>query len=75
MGAAAGHGAISNAIRRLAARSDAAGPSLKEIVRDTRGATAIEYAMIASLISILIVGGISQIGEKLQFFFTLAQHL
>jgi len=48
---------------------------LKEFVRDARGATAIEYAMIASLISILIVGGVSQIGEKLQFFFTLAQHL
>jgi Flp pilus assembly pilin Flp len=42
---------------------------------DQRGATAIEYAMIASLISILIVGGVSQIGIKLQFFFTLAQKL
>ena len=33
------------------------------------GATAIEYAMIASLISILIVAGATQIGVSVKTFF------
>ena len=36
---------------------------------DVSGATAIEYAMIASLISIIIVSAVSQIGTKLVSFF------
>ena len=55
MGATKGHGIISDAARRFAAYTNVAGPSLSHFVRDTRGATAIEYAMIASLISIVIV--------------------
>ena len=38
-------------------------------LRDTRGATSIEYAMIASLISIVIVLGVTTIGTKLANFF------
>ena len=33
------------------------------------GATSIEYAMIASLISILVIGGVSATGTKLSGFF------
>jgi pilus assembly protein Flp/PilA len=34
------------------------------------GATAIEYALIASLLSIMIVTGVTAIGTKLSTFFT-----
>jgi len=43
---------------------------VKTFACDARGATAIEYAMIASLISIVIVAGVQQIGTKLSTFFT-----
>jgi len=65
MGAAKGHGIISNAARRFAAYSHVAGPSLKRFAEDTRGATAIEYAMIASIISIVIVAGAQTIGKAI----------
>jgi len=42
---------------------------VKAFARDTSGATAIEYAMIASMISILIVGGASAIGTQVKQFF------
>ncbi len=34
------------------------------------GATAIEYALIGSLISIMIVTGVTAVGTKLSTFFT-----
>jgi Flp pilus assembly pilin Flp len=37
---------------------------------DPDGATSIEYAMIASFISILIVAGVTSIGTDLSGFFT-----
>jgi pilus assembly protein Flp/PilA len=43
---------------------------VRGFARDARGATAIEYAMIASMISIAIVAGVSSIGTKLSGFFT-----
>ena len=43
---------------------------LKEMAADRCGATAIEYALIGSLISIMIVTGVSAIGTKLSGFFT-----
>jgi pilus assembly protein Flp/PilA len=36
---------------------------------DTSGATAIEYAMIASLISIAILTGVTSLGTQLKSFF------
>jgi Flp pilus assembly pilin Flp len=38
-------------------------------VHEERGATSIEYALIASLISIVIVGGAAAIGTSLNTFF------
>ena len=35
-------------------------------LRDRRGATSIEYALIAGLMSLLIVGGVTSIGSRLQ---------
>jgi pilus assembly protein Flp/PilA len=37
---------------------------------DGAGATAIEYAMIAALISIVIVTAVTQIGQNVNSFFT-----
>jgi len=44
-------------------------------LRDQDGATSIEYALIASLISILIIAGITSIGTALLVFYTLASNL
>ncbi len=43
---------------------------MRSFARDVHGATAIEYAMIASLISIVIVAGVTSIGTQLSTFFT-----
>src|SRR3569832_1543021 len=69
MGTAKGHGPVSHAGRRFAAHTDAARSVVNAFVRDTSGATAIEYALIASVISILIVGGALQIGTQVRTFF------
>lgn len=37
---------------------------VKKFLKDTNGATAIEYALIAGLISIAIVGGATAIGSS-----------
>ena len=38
---------------------------IMKFFRDERGATAIEYALIASLIGMVIIGAIGAIGESL----------
>jgi pilus assembly protein Flp/PilA len=43
---------------------------LKRFAANVGGATAIEYALIASLISILIVTAVTTIGTKLSSIFT-----
>ena len=43
---------------------------LERFVADDAGATAIEYAMIASLISVLIVTAVTTIGTSLSSIFT-----
>ena len=40
--------------------------SLQDFLRDTRGATSIEYALIASGISIVILGAVNAMGTTLQ---------
>ena len=37
--------------------------------RDTRGATAIEYAIIACLVSIVIISAVRQVGQNLNGLF------
>src|ERR1044071_8257389 len=64
-----------DAAGRSAARRHAARSALASLLRDVSGATAIEYALIASLISILIIAGITQIGTALLVFYTLASNL
>jgi pilus assembly protein Flp/PilA len=41
------------------------GTSLRRFLRDERGATAIEYALIASLIAVFIIGSLQVLGTKL----------
>jgi pilus assembly protein Flp/PilA len=42
----------------------------RPFVRDEHGATAIEYALMASLIAIAIITGLSGIGSKLSSYFS-----
>ncbi|MGY8904557.1 MAG: Flp family type IVb pilin [Burkholderiales bacterium] len=37
----------------------------RRFIRDEEGVTAIEYGLIAALISLLIIGGVTSIGESL----------
>jgi pilus assembly protein Flp/PilA len=37
---------------------------------ENRGATAIEYALVAGLIAMVIVAGVTAVGTKLSGFFT-----
>jgi len=41
-----------------------------QFVRDTSGATAIEYALIASVIAIVIISAVTSVGTKLSTTFT-----
>ncbi|MEI9888375.1 MAG: Flp family type IVb pilin [Rhizomicrobium sp.] len=67
---------VSDAAGRIAAHPDVARPALSRFLRDKSGATAIEYAMIAGMISILIFAGASSIGGTLLGFFeSLAAHI
>ena len=39
-------------------------------IRNDSGATAIEYALIASLIAVAIIGGVTTVGGKVSTVFT-----
>ena len=39
---------------------------LRKIIADKRGVTAIEYALIASLISVAAIAGFHSLGDKVQ---------
>jgi len=43
--------------------------SLRELSRDTRGSTAIEYALIAAGISIAILGAVNAVGGQIMVVF------
>ena len=38
---------------------------LKSFLRDEDGATAIEYAFIAAVVSIVVIGGLTLVGQSL----------
>lgn len=42
----------------------------QQFIRDERGSTAIEYALIAALLSLAIIGGLGQVAAGLEFLFT-----
>jgi pilus assembly protein Flp/PilA len=70
MGAAARFEPICDAGGRFAAHPDAARSAVGRFLRDESGATAIEYALIALFLSILIVAGVTSIGTTVKGFFT-----
>jgi pilus assembly protein Flp/PilA len=70
MGASARHGRLSDARSRLAACSHAARSLVRDLAACESGATSIEYALIASLLSIMILTGVTAVGTKLSTFFT-----
>jgi pilus assembly protein Flp/PilA len=43
---------------------------IKSVVRDQAGATAIEYGLIAALVAIAAMGGMSLLGTSLNSIFT-----
>ena len=43
---------------------------MNRFIHDARGATAIEYALIASLIAVVIIGGITSVGTTVSGIFT-----
>ncbi len=43
---------------------------LNELKFDKRAVTAIEYALIAALIAVVIIGGVSALGTKISSTFT-----
>lgn len=47
--------------------------TLRAVLRDRRGATAIEYGMIAACCAILIISSLSSIGESLNDIFASLQ--
>jgi pilus assembly protein Flp/PilA len=44
--------------------------SLRSTLRDDAGATAIEYSLIAGLIAVVIIAGLTLLGTGLQQIFT-----
>lgn len=43
---------------------------MRQFAADRRGATSIEYALIASLLSIVILGAVTTMGTTLSTFFS-----
>jgi pilus assembly protein Flp/PilA len=69
MGATQGHGGLPDAARGHPAYPDAARSLVSGLLRDRRGTTAIEYALIATIISIVIVGAFTLIGGSVKAMF------
>lgn len=42
----------------------------KRLVKDDEGATAIEYGLLAALISVVIIGAVTLLGQQLDTTFT-----
>jgi pilus assembly protein Flp/PilA len=40
------------------------------VLRDPRGATALEYGLVAALIAVAIIGAVTSLGTKLSDLFT-----
>ncbi|MBS0280774.1 MAG: Flp family type IVb pilin [Proteobacteria bacterium] len=60
---------LSHAPRGFAAASHAARSAVKRFAADTSGATAIEYALVAGSVSIVIVAAVSMVGTNVKGLF------
>src|SRR5215469_7533240 len=59
-------GRVSHAGRRFAVAADVARSAVNDFIADAAGATAIEYGLLAALISVAILAGISTLGGQMQ---------
>jgi pilus assembly protein Flp/PilA len=69
MGPAKGHARVSHARSRLAAYSHAARSLVRELRTESTGATAIEYALIAGLIALVVITAVATVGTTLSSTF------
>ncbi len=46
------------------------GNFLRQVVGDKRGVTALEYALIAALVAVVIIGGVSLLGTNISKVFS-----
>jgi Flp pilus assembly pilin Flp len=69
MGAAQGSFELRHAAGRSSAHPDVARPSLRLFFADESGATAIEYAMIAGLVSVFIYAAMVAVGQNMEAAF------
>ena len=60
---------LSDAARRLAAYTDAARSNLRCFLSDISGATAIEYAMVAGGIAVVVVAAVNLLGQNVKTTF------
>jgi len=44
--------------------------NIRKFIKDARGATAIEYGLIAALVSVAAIGALTTMGESLDAMFT-----
>jgi len=44
--------------------------TLRNLMRDESGATAIEYGLIAALVSVAAIGALTAMGDSLELIFT-----
>ncbi|HEY9163181.1 MAG TPA: Flp family type IVb pilin [Magnetovibrio sp.] len=56
--------------RQISAQSRSAAIRLSAFWRSEQGATAIEYALIASLIAVVIIGAVTTLGTTVSAMFT-----
>jgi pilus assembly protein Flp/PilA len=69
MGEAEGTRELSNAASRFAAYTDVARFTLKRFLSDMSGATAIEYAMMAGGIAVVVVAAVNLLGQNVKATF------
>ncbi len=48
---------------------------IHDLISDQDGTTSIEYALIGTLVSIVIIVALANIGSALQFYFTIADSI
>jgi pilus assembly protein Flp/PilA len=77
MGASAAADRVSHATGRRAAGAHVARSALNRLLRDTAGATAIEYGLLVALMTLACIVAINTLGQTAltQLFVNIANHL
>ena len=56
-------------------RRSASRPGLQELLADDRGATAIEYGLIAALMAVVIIGALQTLGGETGSLYTVLEQI